>query len=149
MEEKVRENRLRRMAARAGYKLDKCRRRDPNALGFGTYQLVNLGTGGVDYADWNALGTGYGLDLDDIERWLTEGEEKPKPRKKAAEAPKAEESRAQRLLARGVKNADQYIAVCRAVIDEAADGTLSKTEAMQAIGKANQWLREWGKKVGW
>lgn len=37
---KVRERRLRRMAARQGYKLHKSRRRDPHATDFGKYQLA-------------------------------------------------------------------------------------------------------------
>lgn len=39
-EEKVRENRLRRMAERQGYKLEKSRRRDPRAKDYGTITLV-------------------------------------------------------------------------------------------------------------
>ena len=37
---KVRENRLRRMAARQGYTLTRTRRRDPRATDYGTYHLV-------------------------------------------------------------------------------------------------------------
>jgi hypothetical protein len=37
---KVRENRLRRMAERQGYKLEKSRRRDSRATDYGTYRLV-------------------------------------------------------------------------------------------------------------
>jgi hypothetical protein len=37
---KVAENRARRMAQRQGLKLEKCSRRDPWAIGYGTYQLV-------------------------------------------------------------------------------------------------------------
>lgn len=36
---KVRENRIRRMADRQGYRLLKSRRRDPLATDFGTYRL--------------------------------------------------------------------------------------------------------------
>jgi hypothetical protein len=51
--EKVRENRLRRMAARQGLQLLKSRRRDPRALDYGTYWLVDasgveVATGDVD-----------------------------------------------------------------------------------------------------
>jgi hypothetical protein len=38
---KVRENRLRRMAERQGLVLHKSRRRDPRALDYGTYQLLD------------------------------------------------------------------------------------------------------------
>lgn len=37
---KVRENRLRRMAARQGYRLHKTRRIDQRATDYGTYQLT-------------------------------------------------------------------------------------------------------------
>ncbi len=39
-EQKVRENRLRRMAARQGYRLHKSRRRDSLATDFETYRLA-------------------------------------------------------------------------------------------------------------
>jgi hypothetical protein len=38
--EKVRENRLRRMAARQGFRLVKTRRIDPLAMDYGTYHLA-------------------------------------------------------------------------------------------------------------
>src|SRR5262245_18862319 len=38
---KVRENRLRRMASRQGLRLEKSRQRDPMALDYGKYRLVN------------------------------------------------------------------------------------------------------------
>ena len=38
---KIRENRLRRMAERQGVKLQKSRRRDPHALDYGTYRLID------------------------------------------------------------------------------------------------------------
>lgn len=65
--EKVRENRLRRMAARRGYTLQKSRRRDPLALDFGGYMLIDAGTnravcGGSPYA--------YAADLDDVAAFL-------------------------------------------------------------------------------
>jgi hypothetical protein len=66
--EKVRENRLRRMARRRGYSVVKSRARDPRAFTFGTYAVVddrnNLILGNHDF--------GYGLDLDAIEAWLNE-----------------------------------------------------------------------------
>src|SRR6478672_2801618 len=64
--DKVRENRLRRMAERQGLRLVKSRRRDEFASGYGTYMLVSAtGTemsGGAD--------TTYGFDLDEIEKQL-------------------------------------------------------------------------------
>lgn len=54
--DKVRENRLRRMATRQGLTLQKSRLRDPRAIGFGRYQL----------------GDREGLTLDQVEKHLTE-----------------------------------------------------------------------------
>lgn len=63
--EKVRENRLRRMAQRQGMALRKSRRRDPRALDYGLYWLVD--------ADRNLIvaGGAHGLTLDEVERHLT------------------------------------------------------------------------------
>jgi hypothetical protein len=57
-DEKIRENRLRRMAARQGYKILKSRRRDPLATDYDTYRL-NRG----------AVTTGP-MTLDQVETWL-------------------------------------------------------------------------------
>ena len=65
-DEKVRENRLRRMAERQGYGLMKSRRRDPQAYDFGTYRLIDPFNNTVVLAD----SRGYGKDLDDIEAFL-------------------------------------------------------------------------------
>jgi hypothetical protein len=62
-DEKVRENRLRRMADRQGLRLVKSRRRDPRALDYGTYVLVD--------ANHNIVVSGEHMDLDDVERVLT------------------------------------------------------------------------------
>ena len=58
--EKVRENRLRRMASRQGLQLMKSRRRDPRALDYGMYWLVDAS--GVEVASG---------DVDAIEARLT------------------------------------------------------------------------------
>jgi hypothetical protein len=66
--EKVRENRLRRMAQRYGYRLEKCRRRDPRSLGYGGYELIDVRINGV------VLGSNpwaYSADLDEVEAFLT------------------------------------------------------------------------------
>ena len=68
MSAKVRENRLRRMAARQGLSLVKSRRRDPRAINFGTYMLVDISTNAVVAGDHER---GYGLTLDDVEKWLS------------------------------------------------------------------------------
>jgi hypothetical protein len=67
-DDKVRENRLRRAAARQGLNLVKSRRRDPRALDFGTYMLLDTRTTGVVS---KGLRSGYGLTLDDVEEQLT------------------------------------------------------------------------------
>lgn len=73
--DKTRETRLRRMAERQGLRLVKSRRRDPRALHYGTYALVRGVTRGANWREGVLVAgdpnTGYGLDLDDVERWLT------------------------------------------------------------------------------
>jgi hypothetical protein len=59
-QEKVRENRIRRMAGRQGLQLVKSRRRDTRALDYGMYWLVD--NSGVEVASGDA---------DAIEAWLT------------------------------------------------------------------------------
>ncbi len=66
MPDKAYENRMRRMAARQGLRLQKCRRRDPWAVGYGTYRIVNERTEKVVYGSADA----YGLSLHDVERRL-------------------------------------------------------------------------------
>jgi hypothetical protein len=66
-EEKVRENRLRRMLARRGFMLQKSRRRDPRAIDYGLYRIVDL--------EQNPVVAGSGrferqMTLDDVEAWL-------------------------------------------------------------------------------
>ena len=66
--QKVRENRLRRMAERQGLALEKSRRRDPYALDYGTYQIVDPDTSGLVAS---GLDSGFGMTLDEVEKWLT------------------------------------------------------------------------------
>ena len=66
-DDKVRELRLRRTAERQGLRLVKSRRRDPHALGYGTYGLVDAASGDqVAAADTE----GFGMTLDAVERVL-------------------------------------------------------------------------------
>jgi hypothetical protein len=64
------------MAARQGFALHKSRRRDPRALGFGKYVLVNLDgnfvrrDGGVVRAD-DVDRQIPEMSIDDVERYLT------------------------------------------------------------------------------
>ena len=63
---KVRENMLRRIASRQGIGLQKSRHRDPMALDYGKYSLVNGRPGHIHVF----IGQG---DLDQIEEWLESG----------------------------------------------------------------------------
>ena len=70
-EDKVRENRIRRMAERQGYSVSKSRRRDPRAIDFGGYMLVDIRNnfpvfGGDPYP--------FSATLDDVEAFLTSDE---------------------------------------------------------------------------
>jgi hypothetical protein len=68
VQERSREQRLRRAAERQGYKLVKSRRRDPRALGYGCWYIVDVGRKCI------VVGTegGYpNMDLDAVEEWLT------------------------------------------------------------------------------
>jgi len=61
-DDKVRENRLRRAAARQGLTLSRSRRRDPRALDFGRYWLAN---------DQGTIqGNPAGLTIDEVEAHL-------------------------------------------------------------------------------
>ncbi|MFW6124992.1 MAG: hypothetical protein ACOC46_02490 [Pirellulales bacterium] len=67
-DEKVRENRVRRKAARRGLRVVKSRRRDPDAIDYGCYMIVDV--------DMNAVVAGTAgtqrpnFSLDDVEEWL-------------------------------------------------------------------------------
>ncbi|MGE0703604.1 MAG: hypothetical protein AB7P22_06655 [Vicinamibacterales bacterium] len=67
--EKVKENKLRRMAARRGYRLVKSRARDRRALGYGGYILIDtqinaVVVGGNPFA--------YSASLDDVEDFFAD-----------------------------------------------------------------------------
>ena len=63
--ERVRENRVRRMAERQGLALRKSRRRDPYAIDYGTYWLIDPSMNAVTHECGN---------LDEVEEWLTRPE---------------------------------------------------------------------------
>ena len=65
--EKVRENRLRRMAERQGLQLVKSRRRDPRALDYGDYMLVDPSTNSVVAGEIGRIH----WSLDYVEAYLT------------------------------------------------------------------------------
>jgi len=60
------ENKLRRKADRMGYRLVKSRRRDPDALDFGLYGLIDLETNGSVFAA-DVLGSPCVATLQEIE----------------------------------------------------------------------------------
>ena len=66
--QKVRENRLRRMAQRQGLRVVKSRRRDPRALGFGGYMIVDPDVNAVIAGE---IDSPRALTLDEVEEWLT------------------------------------------------------------------------------
>jgi len=68
VKDESREARLRRAADRQGLRLAKCRRRDPRAIGYGTYMLVDQNNNIVAGDSQK----GYGMDLDAIEKALNE-----------------------------------------------------------------------------
>ena len=71
VDDKVRENRLRRKAARLGLILQKSRRRDPDALDFGLYVLRDEVNGNPIHADIIGRFV-HSLTLDDVEGYLTD-----------------------------------------------------------------------------
>lgn len=70
--DQTREARLRRVAARQGLQLQKCRARDPRAIGYGTFQIVDPLIG-LLYSQKGRDG-GYGLSLDEVAAHLGEGQ---------------------------------------------------------------------------
>jgi hypothetical protein len=66
-DDKVRENRLRRKAERVGLKVEKSRRRDPDAPDFGRYRICrgNLIVDGYDGTERQ-----FAWDLDEVEYFL-------------------------------------------------------------------------------
>jgi hypothetical protein len=66
---KTRETRLRRAADRQGLRLERSRRRDPQAIDYDRYWLLDLATGDV-VAGASPIGR-PAWDLDQVETWLT------------------------------------------------------------------------------
>jgi hypothetical protein len=76
MPDKVRENRIRRMAARQGLQLVKSRTRDPRALDYGSYMLLDgnrIVLGGTRKALGNRFKRGMAVSLDEVEAFLKRG----------------------------------------------------------------------------
>ncbi len=74
---KVRENRLRRMAARQGLVLEKSPRRDTLALDYGLWRVGRKGAHGVVWEKGRRPGN-FPATLDEIERRLTSARVKPR-----------------------------------------------------------------------
>lgn len=72
MSDKTLENRLRRMAGRQGLVLRKSRSRDPRAVDYGLYALIDVETCGAIHPH-NVLGP-YDLTLEDVRRYIEDGE---------------------------------------------------------------------------
>lgn len=64
---KVRENRARRAALRQGMELQKSKRRDPRALDFGGYMLVDLNG---NFVIMGADPHPYSATIEQVEAWL-------------------------------------------------------------------------------
>jgi hypothetical protein len=62
--DKVRQNRLRRAAARQGFKLVKSKRRDPRALDYSLWTIINTQNNTVE------AGGNERLSIDEVERFL-------------------------------------------------------------------------------
>jgi hypothetical protein len=95
-DDKVRENRLRRMAARQGFALLRSRRRDPRAVDYGLYWVVDESTSVVV-----AWGSYYenGMDLDEVEEWLqTTPSERWSPLLESGGKPKAKKFAQEKAL---------------------------------------------------
>jgi hypothetical protein len=77
MADKVRENRIRRIADRRGLRLVKSDRRDPNALDYGLYALIDYDTGSA--VNPSLIGRyACSWTLDQIEDYLVEPEQPQK-----------------------------------------------------------------------
>lgn len=73
MKEKTRENKLRRIADRRGYRLTRSRSRDPNAIDYGLYALIDIQTNGVVNPPI-AQRWVHSWTLDEVEEYLLSGE---------------------------------------------------------------------------
>ena len=72
MRDKVRENRLRRMADRQGFKLQRSPRRDTDAIDYGLYALTTHDGGKGTIHEQGPISI-FALRLDEVEEYLTKG----------------------------------------------------------------------------
>lgn len=66
-DDKVRENRLRRAAERQGLRIIKSRRRDPRAIDYGGYMIVDIQLNAVVAGELNSP---MAMSLDEVELFL-------------------------------------------------------------------------------
>lgn len=66
------ETRLRHMAERRGFMLQKSRARDPGSLTYGGYQLINAQYNSVVFGG-GVTGRGFGATIEEIEEFLRTG----------------------------------------------------------------------------
>lgn len=66
--EKARESRARRLAARQGFALRKSRTRNPEAMDYGGFGLVDPASNLIVYGSFNS--GRFIASLDDVEEWL-------------------------------------------------------------------------------
>ena len=76
---KIRENWLRRVATRRGYRFVKSRRRDPLAIDYGRYRIETAD--GVEAAGFDSP-MGWGLTLDEVEARFKRQAEETRPSKR-------------------------------------------------------------------
>jgi hypothetical protein len=69
MADRAHEDRLRRAAERHGLKLEKTRRRDPRAVDYGRFRLIDRASGEPVFPSHDL--TAYPLSLQDVEQALT------------------------------------------------------------------------------
>jgi hypothetical protein len=84
--EKIRENRIRRVAARQRLRLERSRQRDPRAVDYGRYQLIDIDSNIV------VLGGGehtYSVTLDEIGEYLNEPADEAEKPKRGRKEPKS------------------------------------------------------------
>lgn len=70
MDDKVRENRLRRMADRQGLTLQKSRRRDPRALDYGRWFIIRAENDSGHWRSRELVSPEQGMTLDEVETYL-------------------------------------------------------------------------------
>jgi hypothetical protein len=85
-DQKARESRLRREAARQGLGLVKSRSRDPRAIDFAGFMIVNVYT---DTAEAGDIGSARTLNLDEVGEYLDAARKRARDRREALDAAQA------------------------------------------------------------